>query len=85
MQVHVIYNPNGPHANTSEVRVHAAGCKDIAKELRHRPTSDYATAGETQHEIAEEFWADFIAEESMTAEDAMSYTWFLPCTKGLAA
>src|ERR1700751_262353 len=80
MKVHVIYNPNA--AWGAEVRVHKAGCRDIAKDKRGA-TSNYATAGETQREIAEDFWSDFIAEESMTREDAMSYTEFLPCTDDL--
>ena len=84
MQVYVIYNPNGPHAKKSaEVRVHKRGCRDIGRELRQNPTSHYSTAGETETEIAEDFWADFIEEESMTAADAMRYTEFLPCTREL--
>lgn len=81
MKVRVIYNPNRKGA---EVRVHAAGCKDIARDLRGS-TSNYPTAGESQKEIAEDFYGDFIEEGSMTEADAMYYTDFLPCTKGLQA
>jgi hypothetical protein len=80
MEVHVIYNPNrkGP-----EVRVHRKGCADIQRDLRGA-TSDYETEGTSQQFIAEDFWADFIDEESMTAAQAMRYTEFLPCTLGLS-
>jgi hypothetical protein len=86
MEVHVIYNPNrwlaNAKAGSAEVRVHRAGCRDIAKEKRGA-TSDYSTAGDSQREIAEDFWSDFIAEESMTAEDAMQFTDFMPCCADL--
>jgi hypothetical protein len=86
MELHFIYNPNrwlaNAKAGSAEVRVHRAGCRDIAKEKRGS-TSDYVSAFDSQTDAAEEWWADFIAEESMTAEDAMNYTDFMPCTAGL--
>ena len=86
MELHFIYNPNrwlaNAKAGSAEVRVHRAGCRDIAKEKRGS-TSDYVSAFDSQVDAAEEWWADFIAEESMTAEDAMNYTDFMPCTAGL--
>jgi hypothetical protein len=87
MKVHVIYDPN--RRGGSEVRVHRAGCRDIQRDIRPNPhsrhgaTSHYETAGSSQREIAEDFYADFIEEESMTAAQAMDYTEFLPCTAGL--
>lgn len=78
MKVHVIYNPNRDPA----VRVHAAGCRDIARDVRGA-TSSYPTEGESQRQVAEDFHADFIGEGSMTADQAMGYTEFLPCTAGL--
>jgi hypothetical protein len=86
MELHFIYNPNRwlyhASAGSAEVRVHRAGCRDIAKE-RKGSTSDYASAHASQEEAAQDWWADFIAEESMTADDAMQYTDFMPCTAGL--
>jgi len=79
----MIYDPNGPGARTGqEVRVHKAGCRDITRDLRGA-TSHYEVEVATQAEAAEDFWADFIAEESMTAEQALTYLDFLPCTNGL--
>lgn len=79
MQVYVIYNPNSRGA---EVCVHKIDCVDIRKDSRGA-TSAYATAGESQQDIAADFWADFIDEGSMTVACAMGYTEFLPCTRGL--
>lgn len=88
MKIHIIYNPNR-HDGSPEVRVHRAGCRDIMRDVRPGPewsacTSHYETAGTSKQDIAEDFHADFIEEGSMTAEDAMNYCWFLPCTVGLA-
>jgi hypothetical protein len=83
MHVHLIYNPNRPGA---EVRVHEAGCRDISRDIRFGPrgcTSHYSTEVASKQEAAEDFYADFIEEESMTAERAREYTEFLPCTDGL--
>jgi len=86
MEVHIIYNPNRwlyhASAGSAEVRVHRAGCRDIAKEVKGS-TSNYKTVVDSQEEAAQDFWADFIAEESMTADDAMTYTDFMPCCKDL--
>ena len=79
MKVHMIYNPNGKGA---EVRVHKAGCRDIDKDLR-KATSDDTMDAATQREAAGEWWGDFISEGSMTVDDALAYTDFLPCTAGL--
>jgi hypothetical protein len=80
MEVHVIYNPN---RRGEEVRVHRKGCADIQRDLRGA-TSDYETEGTSQQFIAEDFYADFIEEESMTAAAARGHTLFLPCTLGLS-
>ena len=81
MKLHLIYNPNSKGA---EVRVHRAGCRDIDRELKgHRHTSDYVADFDSKQDAAEDFWADFIEEDSMTAADAMTYTEFLPCVGDL--
>jgi hypothetical protein len=76
MKLHAIYNPNrkGP-----ELRVHAAGCADIKRDLRGA-TSDTVNDHESVEDCAEDFYQDFIAEGSMTVEDAIGYSEFLPCT-----
>ncbi len=79
MYVHLIYNPNRPGP---EVRVHKAGCRDIGRDQRGM-TSDDTMNVASQTEAAVEWWGDFIAEKSMDVADALGYTEFLPCTKGL--
>jgi hypothetical protein len=83
MKIHLIYHPN---RGGSEVRVHKARCQGIAADILHGhgATSHYETEVHSQHEAAEDFYADFIAEESMTPAEAWAQTDFLPCTKGLA-
>ena len=68
MKVHLIYEPNGRGA---EVRMHKAGCRDISRDLR-RCTSHYELEVASQREAAEDFFSDFIAEESMSAEKTFS-------------
>lgn len=80
MQVHIIY------LNSGAVRVHRAGCRDVARELRGsagRVTSEYQVDVSTQHEAAEEFHADFLEEGSMTPDEAWTYTTVLPCASEL--
>jgi len=76
MRVHIVYLSGG------QVRVHRAGCRDIGRE-RTRHTTDYQIEVATQREAAEEFFSDFIAEGSMTPDDAWAETTVLPCTAGL--
>jgi hypothetical protein len=88
VRVHVIYNPNR-RDKSGEVRVHLVGCRDIRRDIEGGPkwspaTSDYETEGTSQQFIAEDFYADFIEEGSMTEADAMRHTTFLPCTLGLS-
>jgi len=79
MRITQVYDPNGRGA---ELRVHRAGCADAVREAR-KATSSYTTEAASKREAAEDFYADFIDEGSMTAEDALGYTDFLPCTDGL--
>lgn len=58
---------------SGEFRVHAAGCRD----LHDRPIPLAAT---TAREIAAELNSDLIDEGSMTADEALDYVRFLPCT-----
>lgn len=63
--------------------VHRAGCADIARAARKRSfLSQWDIEASTKQEAANDAWSDFIGE-SMTEEDALGYTRFLPCTKGL--
>jgi hypothetical protein len=72
----MIYNPNrkGP-----ELRIHSASCADIKRDLRGA-TSDMVNEYESVEAAAEDFYADFIDEGSMTVEDTIGYSEFLPCT-----
>lgn len=80
MRIHVIYT-SGINA-----RIHAAGCPDIEPERTIlRVTGEYETDAATQHDAAEEFWAEAIAEGSMTPAEAMDCTTVMPCAAGLPA
>jgi len=83
VKVHIIYDPN-QHTKAGQhgVVVHKAGCADIKKAIA-TATNHYLTDSESQKDAALDFWADFIAEESMTEAQAISQTGFAPCTKGL--
>jgi len=80
MKVHIIYNPN---RGRTEIEVHRAGCRDIAKALRGC-TSHYELEATSRRQVSDDFWSDFIAEESMTSDDGMGYTDFLPCLNDLS-
>jgi hypothetical protein len=79
VKVELIY---GPNTKGAELRVHKAGCRDIGRE-RKGATSSTIQEVSSAAMAAEDFYQDFIAEGSMTAEDALGYTEFLPCTAGL--
>jgi hypothetical protein len=72
-------------SGADEVRIHKTGCRDIGHELPRTQDGDasYTLEVASQREAAEEFWGDFIAEGSMTGDDALGYCAFLPCTRGL--
>lgn len=59
--------------------VHAAGCADLKKGRKVRVDVKYDLTVSSRQEVANDFWADFIDEESMTAEEALGYTQFYPC------
>lgn len=60
------------------IRVHGAGCADIAKDSRGALTV-YTATFTTLRAAAEDFYSDFIDEGSMTSDQAISYSHFLPC------
>jgi len=64
------------------VRVHKAGCRDIDKDKR-RAVTVYTAEHATKQEVASDFYSDFIAEGSMSEDEALAYCDFLPCTHGL--
>lgn len=64
--------------NGDTVRVHAAGCRDAKRDARGATTT-YTISASSLEEVAEDFYSDFIAEGSMTSDEAMGYTEFLPC------
>ncbi|GAA3144424.1 hypothetical protein GCM10010466_39420 [Planomonospora alba] len=69
----------------SGFRVHAAGCRDIARDIARSASAIDAipVIATTAEEIAVELNQDFIAEGSMTADEALDYVTFVGCT-GLA-
>jgi hypothetical protein len=73
------------HNSNRDAIVHAAGCADIKRrELRDRAYLSHWDADHaSQQDAANDAWADFIAEESMTEADALGYTHFLPCVGDL--
>jgi hypothetical protein len=84
VKVHLIYNPNG----LPELRVHKAGCPDIADELPAGSgwpvvTSHCEIEVASQRAAAEVFYCDLIRRGEMDADDAYLQTEFLPCTNGL--
>lgn len=62
--------------------MHAADCRDIAKDKRGAVTV-YSIEAESCRAVAEDFYSDFIGEGSMTSEEALQYSIFLPCCKAL--
>jgi hypothetical protein len=73
------------HDSDSNANVHKAGCADIKRKalIRRSYMSHWDAEVSSEQAAANDAWSDFIAEESMTEEDALAYTNFLPCTKGL--
>lgn len=77
MNVTIIYNAD-------DIRVHRTGCRDIDRETRRRPpTTMYSLDAETRREVAEDFYSDFIHEGSMSSDEALGYSVFLPCCEAL--
>lgn len=77
MQVTIVHGDNA--------HVHKAGCADLARRERKNRhyLSDYTLTVATRREAALDAWSDFVAEESMTEDDAIAYTEFYPCCDGL--
>ena len=73
MQITIIHADNA--------HVHKAGCADIKRRERKSRhfLSEYSLTVESQREAALDAWSDFVAEESMTEDDAIAYTYFYPC------
>jgi hypothetical protein len=81
VKVTIVQNSN------KNARVHKAGCADIRRaEVKDRGyMSQWTIEAGTRQEAANDAWADFIDEGSMTEERALSYTEFLPCCAQLPA
>lgn len=63
---------------TGEERIHAAGCRDIAREQTHEDKRyPYVFEAESIEDIAAEYCQDFIAEGSWTLEEATEH-WMAP-------
>ncbi len=82
-KVHLIYNPNRKGA---EVRIHAAGCRDIGRDVKGdrttRPaTSHYECEVVSVLDAAKDFYSDFIDEDPEFYDDEtlLSYVDALPC------
>lgn len=61
-------------------RVHAAGCRDLNDRSKSQHASPFDVKGETREGIAAELNQDFIDEGGMTADEALDYVTFLPCS-----
>lgn len=71
------------HDNDGTARVHKSDCADVAREMKTRNIiSRYFIDTDSQTAAAVDAWDDFIGE-SMDESDALGFTTFLPCTKGL--
>jgi len=71
------------HTINYDVRVHAADCRDIPKDLKRRDyLSSWTIEADTEQQVANDAWSDFVGE-SMTEKQAMEYCHFLPCCKEL--
>lgn len=67
---------------SDDVRVHKTGCRDIDKDAR-RAVTVYSAEVKSRQDAANNFYSDFVSSGEMTEEEALGYTDFLPCTKGL--
>ena len=78
MQVTIVHD-SGYNAS-----VHKAGCADIKRRAERKRSylSSYTIEASSHQEAANDAWSDFIGE-SMTEEDALGYTTFLPCCDAL--
>lgn len=65
---------------SGEFRVHAAGCRDLHDPRHAQHDRPIPLAATTAREIAAELNSDLIDEGSMTADEALDYVRFLPCT-----
>lgn len=67
---------------SNDPEVHAKGCADVTRGRRSgKYQGSYNLEVTDPAEAAAEFWADIVAEGSMTDEEAVSSTRFLPCTR----
>jgi hypothetical protein len=62
-------------------RAHRAGCRDINLGRREQLQNQWTITADTYEDVAEDACVDFIAEGSMTLEDALGYVSFAPCCK----
>jgi hypothetical protein len=72
------------HDSDRNAIVHRAGCADITRRDTKRRSylSHYDTEVTSERAAALDAWSDFL-RESMTEDQAVSYTSFMPCTNGL--
>lgn len=61
-------------------RVHDASCRDLNNMVGRQTATPIPVSGTTREAIAAELYADFIADESMTAAEAVDHCQFLPCS-----
>jgi hypothetical protein len=60
--------------------IHKAGCAHIARLAQWNRDGDWIFEAETKRQAAIEIWSDHIySDESMTEDDAVTYTQFAPC------
>jgi hypothetical protein len=78
MKVTFVYSVN----NSGQLRVHRSDCKDVKREAPKAATV-YTIDAPSKRYAACEFHSDFLGEGSMTAEEAVYYSDFLPCTDEL--
>lgn len=67
------------------LEVHKTGCQHLSRNAAHRHNVKHGLVWTEDHETirdaAESFASDFIAEGSMTVEDALGSIHFAPCVK----